>query len=138
MPENGTPDFTHKLQPFMLEGVTFRRRKVRPEDWADVLDRTAEKERELTKENKVTLRVSAEGLHELILLAIVPEQHEDWNRLRAEGRVEWGELTSLREWIWEQTTSRPFPTDTSSSSGGGSAAPSSGEELPSRAVAPRS
>lgn len=137
MSDNGTPDFTHQLTPFTLEGVTFKRRKVRPEDWADVLERTSEKERELTKDGKVTLRVSAEGLHELILLAIVPEQHAEWNELREKGLVEWGELTSLREWIWEQTTSRPFQKDTASLPGDGSDAPSSEAAQPSRAVVQR-
>lgn len=132
-PDNGIPNFTHKLTPFEFEGITFRRRKVDPRRWADVLERTAEQEQTRLSEKKLTLAVSAEGLHELVKLAIVEEQHSDWDRLREEGRIEWGELVALREWLWGQITERPFPMADESSSGPGSDEPTSEVEPPSRA-----
>jgi hypothetical protein len=134
----GAPDFTHQLIPFTLEGIEFKRRKVRPEDWAGVLERTSAKEKEVTEQGGVMLKVSAEGLHELILLAIVPEQHAEWNKLRKDGMIEWGELTALREWLWEQQTERPFSTDTVSSSGPGNEEASSEDAPRSKAGARRS
>ena len=116
---NGVRDFTHKLEPFDLEGVTFRRRKVDPIAWAEVLEATQEKERQTVTEGGVTLKISAEGINDLILLAIVEEQHAEWNRLRESGLIEWGEMIAIREWLWEQQTDRPFSTDTPSSSGDG-------------------
>ncbi len=132
---NGGPvDFTHKLEPFTLEGITFKRRKVDPGHWADVLEGVAAKEKEVGKDGGVTLRVSAEGLHELIRLAIVEEQQADWDRLRDEGRIEWGELVAIRQWLWEQQTDRPFPEEASSSPGAGETEDSSGAASRSRAA----
>ena len=131
--DNGAVDFTHKLAPFTLEGITFRRRKVDPGRWAEVLETTAEKEREVGTEGGVTLKVSAEGLHELIKLAIVEDQHADWDRLRAEGLIEWGELISIRQWLWEQQTDRPFIPASTSGTGDGATEASSEAASPSKA-----
>ncbi len=131
---NGPIDFTHSLDPFTLEGITFRRRKVDPGKWADILEATSEKERVIGENGGVTLKVSAEGLHELIKIAIVDEQHEDWDRLRDEGRIEWGELTAIRQWLWEQQTDRPFTQESSSGTGDGETDPSSEGASRSRAA----
>lgn len=132
--DNGAVDFTHKLIPFTLEGIEFRRRKVDPVKWAEVLERTAEAEKEVGADGGVTLKVSAEGLHELIKLAIAEDQQADWDRLRDEGLIEWGELTSLRQWLWEQQTDRPFTPPSTSGTGDGETEASSEAVSSSRAA----
>jgi len=134
MSENGsTPDFTHKPKTFTVEGHTFRRRKVRARDWAETLARVAVNEKtEMDKEEGgVLFAVSEEGLFELITLAIAPEDQDVWQKLWDDGKLEFGELADLRDWIWSEMTARPFTSGTPSSDG-----PGSNSEASSRGESP--
>jgi hypothetical protein len=135
------PDFTHQLTPFTLNGETFRRVKVDARVWATTLARVAASERaEMEKpEGSVLFGVSAEGLSELILLAIHPDDRPQWTDMNDAGLIEFGELTSIRDWLWEEMTERPFKSDTPSSDGPGSSSDrSSRAGSSSRAGAPTS
>lgn len=124
MSENGIApvDFTHTLRSFTLEGHEFRRRKVPAKQWAETLARVAISERKEIdkKEGGKLFAVSADGLHELIALAIHPDDVAQWNQMYADGLIEFGELSGLRDWLWEQMTERPLASDTPSSDGPGS------------------
>jgi hypothetical protein len=136
---NGSiPDFTHHLTPFQFEGHTFRRRKVDPRDWAEVQKAGAEMEqREIDGKTGLVMAFSADGLHKLIGLAIHEDDLPLWNSLRDEKRIEFGEMTALRDWLWEQQTERPFPSDTPSFDGPGrSSEASSRDESPLPVEAP--
>lgn len=130
MSDNGVAPvvFTHKLKPFEVEGHVFHRQKVPARAWAELMAEVGVRERsEMDKEQGgVLMAVSADGLHELIGLAIRPEDRDTWDALYAQGHIEFGELLGLKDWLWEQMTERPFPSDTPSSDGpGSSSAPSS-------------
>jgi len=131
MTSNGSaPDFTHRLESFTVEGHTFTRRKVRAREWAETLSRVASTERaEMEKtEGSLLFAVSEEGLFELISLAIRPEDMDVWNKLWEDGKLEFGELADLRDWIWEQMTARPFTSDTPSSDGLGTTSEASSRD----------
>lgn len=124
MSENGhaPADFTHTLSSFTVEGHVFQRQKVPAKLWADTLAEIGVRERaEIEKETgSVLYAVSSDGLHELIALAVRPEDRATWQKLYEDGRLEFGELAALKDWLWEQMTERPFPSATQSSAGPGS------------------
>lgn len=118
---NGVIDFTHDLKPFRLEGHTFRRRKVDTRDWFETQREAADMEQQqIDGKTGLTLAFSADGLYNLIRLAIHEDDLPAWDELRESKRVEWGELLALREWLWEQVSERPFQSDMLSSDGPGS------------------
>lgn len=136
---NGIPDFTHKLLPFKLEGHEFQRRKIPAKEWAETLARVANSERTemAKKQGSVLFSVSASGLYELIRLGVQEDDHAKFDQLWSDGLIEFGELTALRDWLWEQMTERPFISDTPSSDGPGSSSEvSSKDESSSPVVAP--
>lgn len=123
MTTNGsTPDFTHHLGSFTVEGHEFRRRKIPARAWAETLAAVAATENQEIekKEGSVLFAVSADGLNELIRLAIHEDDLPVWDKLWDDGLLEFGELTALRDWVWEQMTERPFTSPTPSSDGRGS------------------
>jgi len=131
---NGTISFTHKLGSFELEGHTFQRRKVPARQWAETLAGVATSERKemAKKDGSVLFGVSADGLAALVALAVRDEDRPVFEKLYADGLIEFGELTALRDWIWEQMTERPFTSGPSSSDGPGSSSEaSSTDESPS-------
>jgi hypothetical protein len=133
---NGSIDFTHTLGSFVLEGHTFQRRKVPAKLWAETLARVgAQETAEMKKkEGSVLFGVSADGLAELIALAVRDEDRPTFQKLYEDGLIEFGELTALRDWVWEQMTERPFTRGQSSSDGPGSSTEaSSKDESPSPA-----
>jgi len=137
--ENGSIDFTHTLRSFTLEGHTFQRRKVPAKLWAETLSRVGKQERSEMKkaEGSVLFAVSADGLAALVGLAVREEDRPMFDKLYADGLIEFGELTALRDWLWEQMTERPFTSDLSSSDGlGSSTEASSRDESPSPVEAP--
>lgn len=118
---NGTPDFTHQLDSFKLNDHEFTRRKVPAKQWAETLARVASVERvEMQKEEgSVLFGVSADGLAELVALAVRDEDRELFNQMYEDGLIEFGELTALRDWVWEKMTERPFTSGPSYSDGPG-------------------
>lgn len=132
---NGShPDFTHTLLPFDFEGHTFRRRKIPARVWAETLQEVAVREKqEIEKEDgSVLFAVSGDGLQQLIRLGVHEDDLPVWDKLWKDGRMEFGELAALRDWLWEQMTARPFTSGTRSSDGPGSTSdPSSKDESPS-------
>jgi hypothetical protein len=118
---NGAVDFTHQLTSFKLEGHEFRRRKIPPRLWAETLAQVATEERTemAKKEGSQLFAVSGDGLAALIRLAVREEDREKFDQMYADGLIEFGELTALRDWVWEEMTARPFTLDTSSSDGPG-------------------
>ena len=138
MTTNGdTPDFTNRLGSFTLEGQTFRRWKINARLWAETLQSVASKEKsEIGKEDGLLFAVSAEGLYTLIRIGIDPRDVEAFDDLWHEGRIEFGELTDIRDWMWERMTERPFTSRTASSDGHGNGnGPSSKDGSPSQADA---
>jgi len=133
---NGAMDFTHKLVPFTLEGYEFQRRKIAPRTWAETLSRVGNEEREeiKKKEGGQLFAVSADGLAELIRLAVRDEDRDHFDKLYADGFIEFGELSALRDWIWEEMTARPFTSDTSSSDGPGTSTEASSRDASSSPV----
>lgn len=133
---NGIPDFTHKLTPFTLEGHTFKRRKIPAKAWAETLARVATDERKemAKKEGSVLFGVSGQGMYELVRLAIQKDQLATFDKLWKDGLLEFGELSALRDWLWEQMTERPFISDTPSSDGPGSNSEASSKDESSSAV----
>jgi len=122
--ENGTiapPDFTHPMTPFVVEGHTFRRKKVKARAWADKLKEIGVNEQaEIKKKHDgVLFAVSEEGLYELVALGIHDDDLGTWEQLREDGLLEFGELAALKDWLWGQITERPFSSDGHSSSGPG-------------------
>lgn len=140
MTENGTVDFTHQLGSFALEGHTFARCKVPAKIWAETLVRVGAQERAETakKQGSVLFAVSADGLAELVRLGVREEDRATFDKLYADGLIEFGELAALRDWMWERMTERPFTSDTPSSDGPGSnSEASSRDESPSQAEVQR-
>jgi hypothetical protein len=129
MSTNGTPNFTNSLGEFELEGITFRRRKVNAKVWAETLQRVASQEQQaIEDEGGMLFAVSAEGLYELIRVGINEADQSEWDRLWNEGMIEFGELTDIREWMWEKMTERPFSSRTASSDGPGSTSEASSRD----------
>ena len=122
MTSNGnTPDFTHHLGSFTVNGHEFRRRKIPARQWAETLQSVARQENaEIEKaDGSVLFAVSADGLNELIRLGIEPDDLVAWDRMWDDGLLEFGELAALRDWMWEQMTERPFISGSLSSDGPG-------------------
>ena len=140
MTTNGsTPDFTHHLGSFILNGQEFRRRKIPAKLWADTLAAVASEENaEIEKtEGSVLFAVSADGLYRLVRLGIHDDDRKHWDAMWEDGLLEFGELVALREWVWEQMTERPFMSGTPSSDGrGNDSDPSSKDASSSQVEAP--
>lgn len=137
---NGSPiDFTHQLGSFTLEGHEFHRGKVPPKLWADTLARVANEERTemKKKEGSKLFGVSAEGLYALVRLAVREEDRATFDKLYADGMIEFGELSALRDWVWEQMTDRPFTSGSSSSDGPGTDSEASSRDESSLPVGAR-
>jgi len=130
-PENGHVSFTKERPTFELEGVTFQTRAIDPSDWAETLEAAARGEREVSEAGNVVIGVSAEGTEQLILLAIAEDQHAEWRELRGRKAIDFGQLNSLRQWLWEQMTERPFSSGLESGPGPGNDEASSKDESPS-------
>ena len=117
---NGSiPDFTHQPSQFTVEGHVFTRRKIPARVWAETLATVskAEMDEDKKKEGRVMFAVSTDGLYELVSLGVREEDKPTWEKLWADGMLEFGELADLRDWMWEQMTARPFQSDTPSSPG---------------------
>jgi hypothetical protein len=116
-----TPNFTHTLGTFELEGRTFTRAKIPAKAWADALREVsdAEKAEEAKKTGGVMFAVSAEGLYKLCRLGVREEDRSFYDALWNDGKLEFGELADLRDWMWEQITERPFTSRMASSDGPG-------------------
>lgn len=127
MSENGVPNFTHTLKPFVLEGITFRRVKIPAQAWAETLARVSESEQvEMSKKKgSVLFGVSAAGLYDLCALGVHPDDRPQFTELWEKGLLEFGELVDLRDWLWEEITARPFTSATHSSDGPGSSSEAS-------------
>lgn len=128
--------FSKTYPTFEMAGHTFQTVPVDPNDWAEAFQRGTAAEAEGAKKGKYLLGISAEGTEELILLAISPEDREVWKRLRDEKKIDWGQMNSLRMWIWEQMTERPFTPDSLSGALAGSSESSSADDVPSPEATP--
>lgn len=133
---NGTVSFTKQRSNLEVEGYTFHTRPIDPDDWANVLNEGSTAEAEaLKKERGTVLAVSAEGINNLILLAIVEEEHAAWAELRAKKLIDFGQLDAIRQWVWKEMTARPFSSDSDSGDGAGTDEASSKGGSRSRAAA---
>jgi hypothetical protein len=135
MSSNGTVSFTKERPTLEIEGYTFRTRPVDPQDWAETLNAGATEERKAIKGGGTVLGVSAEGIDNLIRLAIVEEDTVSWQELRDKKLIDFGQLDSIRQWVWEQMTARPFTSDLPSGDGPGSDEASSKDKSSSPAAA---
>lgn len=131
---NGAVSFSKERPVLEIEGQEFHTRAVDPEDWAVTLEAGTTAEEVAIKDGKRLLGVTAEGIENLILLAIVEEDHEAWRELRAAKRIDFGQMDGIRQWIWEQMTARPFQKDSPSGAGPGSDEASSKAKSSSKAA----
>jgi hypothetical protein len=134
MPSNGTVSFTKERPTLEIEGVEFHTRAVDPQDWAETLNAGATSEKEAIDGGGTVLGVSADGINNLILLAIVDEDHPAWLELRDKKLIDFGQLDAIRQWVWEQMTARPFTSDSPSGDGPGTEEASSKGKSRSRAA----
>lgn len=137
---NGSiPDFTHQLGSFKLNDHEFHRRKVSPRVWAETLREAARQENTemKKKEGSVLFAVSGDGLAALVRLCVRDDEQAIFDQMYADGLVEFGELSALRDWLWEAMTERPFTSGPSSFDGpGNSTEVSSKDESSSPVEAP--